>query len=168
MPATAAEPTIRRAGPDDAVELAELFWRVREQSVPAIPMIAHPRETLLPFVRDVLLPDFEVHVAALDGRMVGFLALMAPDQLGHLYLDRPHTGQGLGSRFVALAKERFPDGLRLWAFQDNHDALRFYRRHGFVAVEWTDGDNEEGAPDVLMVWSPTWSRPTELVGPDPT
>jgi GNAT superfamily N-acetyltransferase len=151
---TAAEPTIRRAGPDDADELAELFWRVREQSVPAIPMIAHPRETVLPFVRDVLLPGFEVHVVVLDGRMIGFLALMAPDHLGHLYLDRPHTGHGLGSRLVELAKARFPDGLRLWAFQDNHDALRFYRRHGFVAVQWTDGDNEEGAPDVLMTWSP--------------
>ena len=154
MPETASEPVIRRAVPDDAGELAELFWRVREQSVPAIPMIAHPRETVLPFVRDVLLPDFEVHVAVEDGRMVGFLALMAPDQLSHLYLDRAHTGQGLGSRLVAVAKERFPGGLRLWAFQDNHDALRFYRRHGFVAVEWTDGDNEEGAPDVLMLWSP--------------
>jgi len=75
VPETASEPTIRRAVPDDAVELAELFWRVREQSVPAIPMIAHPRETVLPFVREVLLPDFEVHVAVLDGRMIGFLAL---------------------------------------------------------------------------------------------
>ena len=155
MPETASEPTIRRAVPDDAVELAELFWRVREQSVPVIPMIAHPRDTVLPFVREVLLPGFEVHVAVHDGRLVGFLALMEPDQLGHLYLDRPYTGQGLGSRLVTLAKERFPDGLRLWAFQDNQDALRFYRRHGFVAVEWTDGDNEEGAPDVLMTWSPT-------------
>ncbi|WP_457256679.1 N-acetyltransferase family protein [Pedococcus sp. P5_B7] len=159
MPATASEPTIRRAVTDDAVELAELFWRVREQSVPAIPMIAHPRETVLPFVRDVLLAAFEVHVAVLDGRMVGFLALMAPDQLSHLYLDQPHTGHGLGSRFVDLAKDRFPDGLRLWAFQDNRDALRFYRRHGFRAVEWTDGDNEEGAPDVLMTWSPTATAP---------
>ena len=161
---TAPEPVIRRAVPDDASELADLFWRVREQSVPAIPMIAHPRETVLPFVRDVLLPGFEVHVAVLDGRMVGLLALMAPDQLSHLYLERSHTGRGLGSRFVDLAKQRFPDGLRLWSFQDNHDALRFYRRHGFVEVEWTDGDNEEGAPDVLLVWSPSVSRSTEPVG----
>ena len=35
--------------------------------MPAIPMIAHPRETVLPFVRDVLLRDFEVYVAVLDG-----------------------------------------------------------------------------------------------------
>ena len=152
MPETAAEPTIRRAVPDDAVELAELFWRVREQSVPAIPMIAHPRETVLPFVREVLLPDFEVWVAVAERRLVGFLALMAPDHLGHLYLERAHTGHGLGSRLVELAKERFPGGLRLWAFESNEAAVRFYERHGFVAVDRTDGDNEERAPDVLMVW----------------
>lgn len=154
MPATASEPTIRRADLDDAPELAALFWRVREQSVPDIPMVVHPQETVLPFVRDVLLCDFEVHVATLHGRMVGFLALMAPDQLGHLYIDRTQTGRGLGGRLVELAKKRFPDGLRLWTFQGNEGALRFYRRHGFVEVEWTEGDNEEGAPDVLMVWSP--------------
>jgi GNAT superfamily N-acetyltransferase len=152
VPRTAPQPTIRRAGPDDATELADLFWRVREESVPDIPMIAHPRATVLPFVRDALLRDFEVSVAVVDGRLVGFLALMAPDVLGHLYLERVHTGQGLGSRLVELAKCRFPEGLRLWAFQGNEAALRFSTQHGFVAVEWTDGDNDERAPDVLMVW----------------
>ena len=44
--------------------------------------------------------------------------------------------------------------MQLWAFQSNTGALRFYERHGFVAVEETDGDNEERAPDVRMVWRP--------------
>ena len=61
---------------------------------------------------------------------------------------------GLGARLVEVAKERFPAGLQLWAFQSNAGALRFYERHGFTAVEWTDGDNEEGEPDVRMVWRP--------------
>jgi hypothetical protein len=40
--------------------------------------------------------------------------------------------------------------VRLWCFQANSGARRFYERHGFVAVEFTDGhDNEEGCPDVL-------------------
>jgi GNAT superfamily N-acetyltransferase len=154
VPATASEPTIRRALPDDAVELADLFWRVRSESVPEIPMIVHPLDTVLPFVRDVLLRDFEVWLAELDGCAVGFLALMRPDVLGHLYIAAPHTNRGLGERFLALAKAQFPDGLHLWAFQSNSRALRFYERHGFVPVEWTDGDNEEGEPDVRMVWRP--------------
>ena len=39
-------------------------------------------------------------------------------------------------------------------FQKNEGARRFYERHGFTAVEWTDGDNEEGAPDVRYRWTP--------------
>jgi GNAT superfamily N-acetyltransferase len=143
---------LRRAVPGDAEDLAELFWQVRTESVPHIPMIVHPRESVQPFVEDVLLAQFEVWVAESEGRLVGFLALMAPDVLGHLYIRSGHTGHGLGTRLLDVAKERFPQGLQLWAFESNTDALRFYERHGFMAVEHTDGDNEEGAPDVRMVW----------------
>lgn len=147
------QPTIRPATLSDVDEVADLFWRVREESVPGIPMIVHPYESVLPFVRDVLLREFEVWVAEVEGAVVGFLALMPPDQLGHLYIAREHTGRGLGSRFLALARTRFPHGMQLYAFQANR-AIRFYERHGFVPAAWSDGDNEEGAPDVRMEWRP--------------
>jgi GNAT superfamily N-acetyltransferase len=150
-----SEVTIRRATDADAVELADLFWTVREESVPGIPMIVHPRESVLPFVRDVLLREFEVHVAQVGRRLVGFIALMPPDVVGHLYVVRDHIGRGLGSRLLALARERFPEGLQLYTFQDNHSALRFYERNGFVPVAWSEDDNEEGAPDVRLEWRPS-------------
>ena len=34
-------------------------------------------------------------------------------------------------------------------------AARFYERHGFAALETTDGANEEGAPDVHYRWPRT-------------
>ncbi len=34
-------------------------------------------------------------------------------------------------------------------------ARRLYERHGFVAVEETDDDNVERAPDVRYTWRPT-------------
>lgn len=55
---------------------------------------------------------------------------------------------------VALAKERRPAGLGLWVFASNTGAVRFYERHGFAVVGGTDGDNEEGAPDLRMQWRP--------------
>lgn len=149
-----ARASLRRGTPADAKDLAELFWEARRESVPHIPMIVHPRESVLPFVEHVLLAEFEVWVAESGGRLVGFLAVVAPDVLGHLYLRADHTGHGLGTRLLDVAKQRFPEGLQLWAFESNTDALRFYERHGFVPVEHTDGDNEEGAPDVRMVWRP--------------
>jgi hypothetical protein len=61
----------------------------------------------------------------------------------------------VGDRFVDLAKEQRPDGLGLWTFQVNGSAQRFYERHGFIAVERTDGlRNEEHEPDVRYVWKP--------------
>jgi ribosomal protein S18 acetylase RimI-like enzyme len=56
---------------------------------------------------------------------------------------------------MSLAKRRRPDGLALWTFQVNVAAQRFYERHGFIAVERTDGlRNEEREPDVRYVWQP--------------
>jgi ribosomal protein S18 acetylase RimI-like enzyme len=52
-----------------------------------------------------------------------------------------------------LAKALQPAGLQLWVFETNVGAQRFYRRHGFVEVERTDGaGNEEKAPDIRMAW----------------
>jgi GNAT superfamily N-acetyltransferase len=94
-------------------------------------------------------------VAEADGeRIVGVMVLNG-DLLSQLYLDPEWRGRGLGDRFVTLAKERSPGGLSLWAFQVNKPAHRFYERHGFTAVEFTDGSgNEEREPDVRYVWRP--------------
>ena len=76
-------------------------------------------------------------------------------ELSQLYLDPDWRGRGLGDRFVALAKEGGPGGLDLWTFLVNKPAHRFYERHGFVAVEHTDGSgNEEREPDLRYVWRP--------------
>jgi len=49
---------------------------------------------------------------------------------------------------LLVRKCRHP-GLQLWTFQANREARRFYERHGFTAVEETDGTtNEERLPDM--------------------
>ena len=70
-----------------------------------------------------------------------------------LYVEPNCTGMGLGSRLIELAKSRRPAGLQLWTFVTNTRAQRFYRRHGFVVAETTDGSrNEEKAPDIRFIW----------------
>ncbi len=144
--------TIRPATAADAEALADLFWRTREANRATIPMVVHPRGTVLPFVAG-LIEHAEVWLAEADGAPVALLVLEGGD-LDHLYVDPAHTGAGLGSRLVDLAKERRPDGLALWTFVSNTGAQRFYARHGFVVVGGTDGDNEEGAPDLRLAWRP--------------
>jgi hypothetical protein len=75
--------------------------------------------------------------------------------LDHLYIDPFDQGLGVGSAFLDLAKTESPDGIELWTFAANSGARRFYERHGFLAVDRTDGDNEEGAPDIRYHWRPT-------------
>jgi GNAT superfamily N-acetyltransferase len=66
-----------------------------------------------------------------------------------LYILPGYQGLGIGSALLEKAIELAPDGLELWAFQQNERARGFYERRGFVAVEFTDGaNNEERTPDV--------------------
>ncbi len=100
------------------------------------------------------MPRQETWVAENGGAVVGVMVLHG-ELLSQLYLDPDWRGRGLGDRFVRLAKERSPHGLNLWTFQINKPAHRFYERHGFVAVEHTDGSgNEEREPDMRYVWKP--------------
>jgi GNAT superfamily N-acetyltransferase len=145
---------IRRARPEEAEAVASLYWRARRESEPAIPPLVHDRASVESYVRDVLMRDAEVWVAAGPEGLVGLMALVEPDRLEQIYVLQDATGHGLGSRFLSVARHRFPDGIQAWTFQSNTRARRFYERHGFQPVRWTDGDNEEGAPDVLYAWSP--------------
>jgi GNAT superfamily N-acetyltransferase len=143
--------TLRCARPADSVELAEVWLRSRKASVPAIPQPVHTDEEVRAWFREVVLPNREVWVAQTGGKIVGLLVL-DEDWVDQLYIDPAWAGQGVGSRLIAMAKEQRPSGLRLWTFQSNVRARRFYERHGFVAVKTTDGDNEERAPDVCYEW----------------
>ncbi|MEU6815056.1 GNAT family N-acetyltransferase [Streptomyces sp. NPDC046860] len=145
---------LRRALPADARAAADVWLR---SFAAALPTVVRPRadDEVRAHIRDVVIPLRETWVAeAEEGGIVGMMVLDG-DLLSQLYLDPAHRGRGLGDRFVALAKERSPGGLTLWTFQVNRPAHRFYERHGFVAVERTDGSgNEEREPDVRYAWRP--------------
>ena len=90
---------------------------------------------------------------ALDGDdLVGFIAVR-DGWIDHLYVLPVWQRQGLGSSLLAVAKAG-GGVFRLWTFQRNNGARRFYEAHGFVAEEETDGSgNDEREPDVLYKWS---------------
>jgi GNAT superfamily N-acetyltransferase len=100
------------------------------------------------------MPERETWVIDADDVIVAVLVL-EPGWIDQLYVDPDFAGRGLGTNLVGLAKRRHPDGLDLWTFQANTPAIHFYEHRGFVATEWTDGDNEEGAPDVRYHWAGT-------------
>jgi ribosomal protein S18 acetylase RimI-like enzyme len=117
--------------------------------------ILHTDDEIRNWIRTEMVPAHEVLVAEADDRLVGFAAL-ANDLLGHLYVHPEAQNQGIGSALLESAKERRPEGFRLWVFQKNEGARRLYERHGFRLVELTDGSgNEEREPDALYEWLPS-------------
>jgi GNAT superfamily N-acetyltransferase len=147
------EVDIRRARPEEGPALASLYLRSRRAAIPAIPPPVHTDAEVDEWFATVVLPQREVWVVECADVLAALLVLER-DWLSDLYVDPDYTGRGLGSRLVALAKQRSPGGLSLWAFASNLGAGRFYERHGFVVVGGTDGDNEEGMPDVKYRWAP--------------
>ncbi len=143
---------LRRARPDEANVVADLWIRSRKASVPSNPPSIHDDDDVRNHFSTVVFPDQEVWVAERAGEVVGLMALHE-GWVEHLHVEPAVTSQGIGSRLIDLAKERHPDSLDLWTFQSNAGARRFYERHGFVVVAMTDGDNEEGEPDVHFRWT---------------
>lgn len=145
---------VRRAGVDDVRPAAEVYLRSRHSAVPALPPLVHDDDDVRDWFAKDAYTEQELWVASDgEGAIVGVMVL-AGDWLEHLYVDPAHSGTGVGSALLGVAKLLRPRGLQLWTFESNLEARGFYERHGFVAVERTDGTrNEERAPDVRYVWS---------------
>jgi GNAT superfamily N-acetyltransferase len=142
---------LRRGTDSDAAALAELYLRARRAAIPIIPMTAHTDDEVRAWIAELVIPRSEVWVAESD-ELVGLLVLDG-DWIDQLYVEPALTGRGIGTQLIELAKRERPGGLRLWTFESNSGARRFYERHDFRATDRTEGDNEEGAPDILYVWS---------------
>jgi putative acetyltransferase len=142
-------PVLRPAAPVDLADIAALFRRVQEATRPFRPELHTPAEDRA-FLGNVIRND-KVWVAEADGAIVGFIGYRS-GFVDHLYVDLDRQRRGTGT---ALLRKAMDDEtmLRLWVFQENVAARRFYERHGFRLLRETDGrDNEEKEPDALLEW----------------
>ncbi|MER6217060.1 GNAT family N-acetyltransferase [Streptomyces sp. NPDC001674] len=147
------EVLLRRAEGADALAAANVWLRSFAAALPTV-RCAHTDDEIRSWFSTVLVPQHETWVATAANTVVGVMVLKGAE-LKQLYIDPPWRGRGLGDQFIDVAKQRQPDGLTLWTFQVNTSAQRFYQRHGFTAVERTDGrSNDEHEPDVRFVWQP--------------
>ena len=143
---------LRPAAAAEAGAVAEILLASRQAFLPYAPW-AHADAAGPRWRGHVLIPSGGVTVACSDGVIVGVLATSSDAGLGwvdQLYLAPGHVGHGIGSLLLAHALRTLPLPVRLYTFQANHRARRFYEHHGFRAIAFSDGrDNEEGCPDVL-------------------
>jgi ribosomal protein S18 acetylase RimI-like enzyme len=106
------------------------------------------------WIKEMVLRRQEVWVAEESGHVIGFASLF--ERTLELLYVRPNAQNcGAGSALLEQMKARRPAGFRLWVFQKNAGARRFYERHECRLVELTDGSgNEEREPDALYEWRP--------------
>jgi GNAT superfamily N-acetyltransferase len=145
---------IRRAWPEDAEAVVQVYRESRAEAMPWLPVV-HTEEEDVAWYRARL--GGEAWVYELDGRIAGF-ALVQAEILHALYVSPGAQGHGVGSGLFRQAQAARPGGLRLWAFRDNTRARRFYEARGCRVIAATDGDNEEQMPDVLYEWRPEASE----------
>lgn len=120
--------------------------------MPYLQEVHTEEETYAFFAR--VVADRETYVAEAAGEVVGFAAL-GDEWLEHLYVEPAWQGRGIGDLLLTKAKEARPDGFRLYVFQRNEEARRFYEARGLELVGLGDGsENEEGEPDALCEWRP--------------
>ncbi|WP_322882814.1 GNAT family N-acetyltransferase [Sinorhizobium medicae] len=140
----------RVAVPADMAACAAILNRWID-ATPWMPRV-HPEDDVERHYRESVFESGPVIVADCRGEIAGFLALSGGGHVTALYLDERYRGLGIGAALIREAKRRAETGLELWTFENNRDAQRFYEREGFVPVRRTDGDNEEGLPDILYRW----------------
>ena len=149
MPLSA--PSASLIGPD-AGALTALWVRSRMASIPAIPAPVHDADEVLSWFETEVIPQGGTWVVEQGCELLALLVLRG-DWIDQLYVDPDWTGHGCGSALLEHAKQLSDGKLDLWTFRSNSKAQTFYRRHGFVPVGTTDGDNEEKAPDIRFHWS---------------
>lgn len=132
--------------------MAALLQASRTAFLPYAPS-PHPPAAQRAWVGERLLPSGGVTLAEQGGELCGVLAVAQADGVSwieQLYLKPGCTGRGVGLALLRHALGSCPPPLRLYTFQANAGARRFYERAGFRAIAFGDGSgNEEGCLDVL-------------------
>ena len=135
----------------EANAVTALYLGSRRAALPGL-REAHTEAETYVWMREAVFPRQSVRLALLRDEIVGFAARDGV-WLAHLYVKAGWSGHGIGQALLdAVLAEASPVApvLRVYTFQRNAGARRFYERNGFVAALEGDGKgNEEGEPDVL-------------------
>jgi|TARA_B110000238_G_scaffold93164_1_gene101814 ribosomal protein S18 acetylase RimI-like enzyme len=136
---------------EDAAEISQILedWAASNREIPLV----HNVEERADYGR-WLLEHTRVTMIHNSSGVVGFLAL-EKHIIQALYIKKDFQGFGFGQAAIKFAQKQFKE-LRLWVFQSNIGAQKFYQRLGFQIVEKSDGeDNDYRLPDIFYCWKST-------------
>ena len=126
------------------------MWRASKEQALGIPE-AHSFDDHVWFLDEILAPQNRTCLAVTENDdVVGFMATDG-NFLKQLYIHPDYQCQGIGSTLLDLAKKISTGNLKLYTFEINLPAQKFYEKHDFEIVGG-GSDNEEQLPDLLYQW----------------
>lgn len=154
--------TLRRLQLQDMAQAAHIHRTAFDVCLPWLKGLHTPAEDIW-FYENRMYVQCEIW-GAYTPDLTGIIAFRE-DWTEQLYILPAFQHRGIGSALLNIAQQRYPL-LQLWTFQKNKAARSFYEKHGFTAIDRTDGkDNEEKEPDMLYQWHrPAYSDTTVLAG----
>ena len=97
-------------------------------------------------------PGRELWLAVREDLPLGFV-LLEGNWVNLLFVHPGRPARGVGSTMLDLVKSQRPSGFGLRVYQSNDRARAFYRKHGLIELESTDGSGYHDAePDIAMAW----------------
>src|SRR5215471_2475719 len=114
----------------DADAVADVYLRSRRELVACAPLV-HSDQDVRDWIRRRLIPSGRSTVAVIDDLVIGLMAVSQTADCGwidQLYLLPAWIGHGIGTRLLELARRELPPPIRLYTFQCNERARRFYER----------------------------------------
>ena len=137
---------------EDTNAIARVLLESRRAFLPYA-LSPHTPKEFEAWVAEHLIPAGGVTVAVEKEEVVAVIAVSEDDNaawIDQLYLLPGFENQGIGSRLLLFAHASVKRPIRLFTFQQNTGARRFYERHGYKIATLSDGqNNEEKCPDVL-------------------
>ena len=143
---------LRPYAPADEAAAIELWRRTWQQAYPVIDFDQRVDWWRTRW-REEILPTATVMVAEQDAGLMGFVTVDPTGYLDQLVVAPENWASGMAEALLDEAKRLAPGGIALHVNKDNHRAVRFYEKHGFV-IQGDDRNVRSGRPIHKMSWRP--------------
>ncbi len=142
---------IREATPQDLSRIAEILVftkRIKYRSIFHNDEYSFNELQVVKVADEFKDPELLGKVWIYDDGIVKGMIHLEGKEIVELYVDYFFWKEGIGSKLVEFAKEKF-DAQFVWTLEKNEDAIRFYETHGFKL----NGKRqlEEGTPEYIVM-----------------
>ena len=142
---------IRKSVIQDASRLAEILIFTKRMNYRKIfhdDQVSFGEMQVFPLVQDYIAnPEKLENIWVYDDEFVKGMLHIEGNQLIELYVDSFFQNEGIGSRLVEFAIQKFNIS-KLFVLEKNSGAIRFYQRHGFSLTQ--ERQLEEGTTEYIV------------------